>query len=464
MQTNDSTILVGAGVLNLVSAYFLIKEGYSIKIFDKAPAPVSPKANWKNQGCTFGGENVRMYTYTEADNYNPKVGGVYTNMNTIFKNTMKDGGWLIKGQETLNEREKQWISDFKEVNTAAAAQYSEDIYFVNKESRRGWETMMNEDSFLFDNTNIVNGILRIYSAQASFERAKGLHTTLGSFIDDFDPKRIVEKYPLFENAVKENHLGGAMITEGFTLQVKDFCNNLIQLLENEGAEFYWNAELTKIEYDNNNKVSGLWIDNELHTAKNYVLSLGAYAGNLLQKTATNNAIHGVLGAWLVIPNIYDALDFSMKIHKAGTNVGEDSNVTLAYENGSKVLVIGSGYGYTGNATTNRVNAEDLAVLYKSIEHTATTYFPEAFETIKSSVDYDKKYCIRSFTPNGLGIFESIESSTNGHLIITGGNNTGGFTQAPYIAEAISKVFSNEKHPMHQLFHPQRGGEINLAEA
>ena len=58
-----TTAVVGLGVVNLVTAYFLAKQGYDLVLIDKAPSPLE-KQNWRKLGCTFGGENVRMYTYT----------------------------------------------------------------------------------------------------------------------------------------------------------------------------------------------------------------------------------------------------------------------------------------------------------------------------------------------------------------------------------------------------------------
>ncbi len=144
----------------------------------------------------------------------------------------------------------------------------------------------------------------------------------------------------------------------------------------------------------------------------------------------------------------------MKIHKTG-RVGEDTNVTLVEQDGQPVLVLGSGYGYTGNSAKNHVMNTELEGIFDSLKHTAQTYFPEAYKMMKAKVDGTKKYCVRAWTPTGLGVFETIPTDRNGQLIITGGNITGGFTQSPYIAKAVVKTIEGEKHPMQQLFHPKR---------
>ena len=50
---------------------------------------------------------------------------------------------------------------------------------------------------------------------------------------------------------------------------------------------------------------------------------------------------------------------------------------------------------------------------------------------------------------------SIPTNKGGQLIITGGNNTGGFTQSPYIADAVLHTLQGKKHIMQTLFHPKR---------
>ena len=144
----------------------------------------------------------------------------------------------------------------------------------------------------------------------------------------------------------------------------------------------------------------------------------------------------------------------MKIHKTG-HVGEDTNVTLIEQNGEDVLVLGSGYGYTGNSSQNHIVTDELEGIFESLKHTAQTYFPESYEAALPYIDDTRKYCVRSWTPTGLGVFEAIPTDNNGQLIITGGNNTGGFTQAPYIADAVLCTMEEKEHPMHRLFDPER---------
>jgi len=453
LQKKNMTIIVGTGVVNLVTAYFLAKEGHKLTLIDKAPSPLK-KQDWRKLGCTFGGENVRMYTYTEADNYNEKGSQLYSKMDEAFEQVIDKNGWLVREKATLNEQEQSWIQDFHGVSPAEANQFADDIYTVNIRSGNIWYKWMEEAPELFEGVDFVPGILRIYSEEEDFKAAQKLHGRLNSLTHAMTMEEVLEECPVLRKAYKANMLGGCMTTEGFTLKVQDFCKKIIHFLMDYGAIFRWNTVFSGIQRSRFGKVEGVFVNGELEQYDNYMLSLGAYSGTTLHNTKTNNQLHGVLGVWLTIPNLHPELKYSMKIHKTG-HVGEDTNITLINQNGQPVLVLGSGYGYTGNATKNDIRNEELEGIFKSLKHTAQTYFPESYEASLSHINDTKKYCVRSWTPTGLGVFESIPTTAGGQLIITGGNNTGGFTQSPYIADAVLKTLKGDKHPMQSLFHPKR---------
>lgn len=449
----EKVAVVGCGVINLITAYFLSKQNYELVLIDKAPPPLK-NTDWKKQGCTFSGENVRMYTYTEADNYNEKGSQLYSKMNEAFEQIIDKNGWLTRNKETLNTQEHAWIKDFHTVSPEEAIQFAEDIYTVNIRCEKLWLEWKRAAPELFENTDYLDGVLRIYSEKEDFEAAQQLHRRLNSLTGVLDMEHTLLDYPVFRHAHQTDMLGGCMTTKGFTLKVQDLCKNIIRFLMDKGAEFRWETVFSGIQRNSKGDVEGIFLNQALEKFDNYVLSLGAYAGTSLRNTQTNNQLHGVLGVWLTIPNLYPELKHSMKIHKKG-HVGEDTNITLINQNEEDVLVLGSGYGYTGNSVKNDIRLNELEGIFNSLKHTAKTYFPEAFESAASYIDDTKKYCIRSWTPTGLGIFESIPATGGGQLIITGGNNTGGFTQSPYIADAVLSALTGVRHPMHQLFHPNR---------
>ena len=64
----ETVVLVGAGIVNLVTALYLVRHGYEVTVYDRAPDPRAD-APWSAYGCTRGGGDGRMFTLTEADSY-----------------------------------------------------------------------------------------------------------------------------------------------------------------------------------------------------------------------------------------------------------------------------------------------------------------------------------------------------------------------------------------------------------
>jgi folate-dependent phosphoribosylglycinamide formyltransferase PurN len=195
-------------------------------------------------------------------------------------------------------------------------------------------------------------------------------------------------------------------------------------------------------------------------ADHFVVSPGVTGNVLMRGTACENLVQGVLGVWLQIPNLHPRLQHSIKIHRRGHLV-EDINVTVAkdVETGEDILMFGGGYGYVG-LDRPRPDCPEVMALFNELEEVARIYFPKGHALAKERGTMypggKRKFCVRPFTPTGLGVFEMLPTASGGHLIITGGNNTGGFAQAPAVARAVWRAVVGEPDPIHVLFHPHRG--------
>ncbi|MEA2498746.1 MAG: hypothetical protein QOH26_1151, partial [Actinomycetota bacterium] len=191
-------------------------------------------------------------------------------------------------------------------------------------------------------------------------------------------------------------------------------------------------------------------------ASNYVISPGVYGGDLLHGTASEDKLQGVLGVWITIPNLSPQMTHSIKSARKG-HPAEDANITVTTDERERsVLVIGSGYGYTG-LDPSSIDAEQLDLLYEATEDTARFLFPKGYEAAveDGSLLASRRLCIRPWTASGLGLFEVQETDDGGRCIVTGGHNTGGFTQSLSVAQAVRATLLHRPHPMQELYHPNR---------
>jgi len=448
-----NVLLVGAGLVNLITAHRLAAEGFSVHIVDGGPDPTN-NAHWKAYGCSRGGDDARMFTLSEMDNYNDR--SLSISMNSVFDRSVGELGWNVYWRGTLSAREETWAHEYESIPTWLASQYNEDIFAFNRESGKLWEEWLARDRDVFEKCVLKEGILRIYSDKAQFDAAVERQNRIGATRSVLSPADVAAQHPALASAVATHQIAGGIMVVGFTVNAHKFIDHLLSDIQRAGGRFTWNERVSHLVRGADRQVIGVRTTDNLLCADHYVLSPGAYAGTLVEGTRSEGKIHGVLGAWLRIPNLDPALCHSLKLARKG-HITEDSNITVATDaDGHPILIIGSGYGYTGSDPRN-IDPAQLQAVYQGLIDTAEKYFPEchAAAQSKGNIEDSLKYCVRPWTTTGLGVFERIGTADGGVCVITGGHNTGGFAQSPAIAEGVLRALQGKDHPMHRLYDPER---------
>ncbi len=459
---STKVLLVGAGLVNLVTGYRLQQEGYAVHFIDARPEP-GTAYRWTAYGCSHGGDDARMFTLSEMDNYNDRQ--VSLTMNNLFRRSVTELGWNVHWKETLSGNELRWVREFEGIPVWLADKYNEDIFALSRASNPKWTRWIEGDPGLFTAALIREGILRLYSDKVQFAAAVQRQNRIGATRQVLTPAEVAQRHPALADAVRGGHVAGGIHVVGFTVNSHKFVRELLQRLRAGGAEFSWGCDAQRLERDAQNRVCGVRIDGDVLEADHYVLSTGAYGDALLSGTETKGKIHGVLGAWLRIPNLEPALHHSLKLARKG-HITEDANITVATDEcGQPILVIGSGYGHTGVDPRN-IDLALLQQIYQGLVDTAAKYFPASYRaaTEAGNLRDSFKYCVRPWTSSGLGVFEILPGARGGRCVITGGHNTGGFAQAPEIAQAVFDAFERREHPMHFAYHPNRPGVFLAAAA
>jgi glycine/D-amino acid oxidase-like deaminating enzyme len=449
-----SVAIVGAGIVNLLTALLLAREGFAVDIYDACPDPREDCAA-ATYGCTRGGANARMFTLTEADAYHDKKRGLPGETYTPFDRSISDGGWRIC-DASLSVDDLKWSGEHRDVPSWLAHTYTEDILGFNREAGERWSRLMKVEEALFDDVELREGILRLYSQPERFKAQIARQDRLGATTRVLSTAELEESYPTLREACATNLIAGGIEVVGFTLGVHDFVDRILTQLESANATFHWRERIDGIQWGASLTVKGLHAGERSVRADHYVLSPGAHSGDLLRGSLSEGIIQGVLGVWLALPNIAPGLDRSLKIARTG-HIAEDSNVTIGRDReGRPILIVGSGYGWTGLDPAN-VDAVEIQRMVEAVDDTARQFFPHAFEIARQGgmLESSRRLCVRPWTASNLGLFEIAEASGGGVLICTGGHNTGGFAQAPEVAAAVLAALRGESHPMHVLYHPQR---------
>jgi glycine/D-amino acid oxidase-like deaminating enzyme len=448
----ESVTLVGAGIVNLISALYLARAGYKVVVCERSPDP-RDDAHWTAYGCTRGGGDGRMFTLTEADSYNGRAGPG----NDLLTRPVSEDGWLVAMPGSPSGAELCWADDFHRIPPWLAASYNKDIFDVNRVAGAGWARLLESDPDLFgETTGYRDGILRLYDDEDYYRWHVARNDRVGAIRDVLTPGQVSDRYPALTEACAAGTVAGGIEVVGFTVNIHTFVARIVDLLTMEGVRFRWRTSVTGIEWAMPGLAGGLETATEVIHSDHYVLSPGAYGGELLRGTESHERIQGMLGVWLTVPNVEPRLEHSVKIARKG-HTAEETNVTLGTgESGEPVLICGSGYGWTGLDPGN-VDAAELHALFEALADTIHRFFPRAYAAARDAgtLDASRRLCVRPWTSSCLGVFETVPAAGGGALVVTGGHNTGGFTQAPAVADAVLAALDGRRHLMHTRYHPRR---------
>jgi len=452
--------LVGGGIVNLITAYHLNKNGYSVRIFEQAPDPRT-RPDWRLLGCSAGGGNCRVFSLNEARHHFLNSRHYEGEVTSPFKRTIEDNGSLAVSPDSLNACDHQWNARFESVTRELATQFHEDVVSFNRESEPLWREMIAAHPILFQKSGYIPGLFRVYATAEKFTRAQVTEKALGSIKRILSADEILRELPALRDAVETNAIAGVMEVTGFAVGIHSLVDQLIAYLSVQGVEFHWQVKIDKIERDGQGRVKGLKTGAQTIEADHYVMSMGAYSQELFADFSAANAIAPMIGLWLTIPNLTPPLNRPFKLSRAGfasKGPGEGANIVPGIDRaGRPVIHVSSGHGYIGFGQESR-RFQDVMGLGRSVEETVRSIFPKVRKLAdgREVANGDEKLaCVRPWTATGLGIFESTGTDRDGSFIITAGHNTGGFAQSPAVAMAVLAAIEHRQHPMHRLYHPRR---------
>src|ERR1700677_1677977 len=301
-STGRSVAIVGGGIVNLMTALRLVREGYAVELYDACPGP-RENHDSSRYGCTRGGDNARMFTLTEADDYHDQEHRPSQEANRCFDRGISDGGWRICNADALSNRDLSWVEAHRSVPPWLARSYTEDILGFNREAGGHWASLMDTESALFENVELRKRILRLYTEPACFEAQIARQDRVGATERVLSPGEVADRHPALVDACAADRIVGGIEVVGFTVAVHDFVTRVLALLEAAGTGIHWSRRIERICWDGAGAATGLVAQDELVSADHYVLSPGAHGGDLLRGSTSADLIHGVLGVWLTLPNV-----------------------------------------------------------------------------------------------------------------------------------------------------------------
>lgn len=209
-----SVAVIGAGIAGITTAYYLVKEGYKVVVFDQERY-AAMRTSYSNGG-QISVSNSEVWT--------------------TWSNVIKGAKWIFKKDAPLLIGTKLdydkfvWISKF--LLTTISNDYARNTVTtiqLGLESRSLYNKIIEEENLKFDQSNC--GILHFYKDQKYYNQAvlaKNLYNANNVEWDIINPDQINKLEP---NLQSQNIIGGAWTKSDWTGDIHLFCNNLKTILE-----------------------------------------------------------------------------------------------------------------------------------------------------------------------------------------------------------------------------------------
>lgn len=435
---HDGIVIVGSGAVNLVTALELLPLGRPLLVVEAGPDPRLP---WlPSTSCTMRGADARIVSLNESRHHFLKA--TPDPRRAQFDRTIADGGWLGVPPGELRERDHEWIARFRDIPPEAYPALNDQLVDCNRRGLERWQALIAQRPALFHGIT-VEQLVRIYLTPESHAAGLTGERAIGAFVGELSPAE-VDAQLASTAAYREGGYLAAVRVRGLGVNVHGFVRRAVSLLEAHGARFLWNTEIVEIARTPQDELAGLVTRDGLRMVGDHVIvSPGVPRPGTLEGLPGRELIAGVAGGWLTLPNDVAALDVPVKLARRGFAADESSAganlIPGRAADGSPVLHISSGHAYVG-ADRASLDPTWLTDLARVLHETARELFPRQYA---AAVDRGLvvpgqlgKVCVRPWTPSCLGIFDDTLDGPGGRLLVTGGHNTGGFAQAPVVADAV----------------------------
>lgn len=406
---NKSAVVVGCGIVGLLSAYFLHRAGLKVSVIDAGPNPLTNYDRAK-AGATFSGADARHVSATETSPH------ASSSMHEQIYKGVREGGWLSKDPKLLTTEEKAWMKDFDHLTKEQEHfnMFTKTVVNVNNLGKDMWRKLTQEDPDLFKDCGMQEKITVFFLDQETFFSETDVETKANPDypVKTLTLKEIIKEYPAMEEPINKGIIAGGLVLDGFAVQAISFCRNVIARMEREGVDFSWNNEVTNLE----------------EIGKNFDYYLVSTGVSIAKK------VMGVAGVWIKIPNSGFKNPFKIATPYPTGYI----NATL-FENS---LLLSGGYGFIGKDIRNE-ESQGIQTLFEDIKRNIKRVFPAIYQRALLDGTLDEKACVRPMKATGLGVFE-VENKGKAKIIYVGANNAGGFTQAPVIAQSVLDVVNERE--------------------
>ena len=390
-------IIIGGGIIGLMSAYYLHKQGKTVTIIDKSDI---------TDGTSFGNAGL-----LSAFGKNPM------SCPGVLFDTFK---LIIKGQSplsihpTLDFKIYKWLYTFAKNSTQERLKKTLILFErYGKISLDIYREMTVEDKMDFHFCQ--DGLLMVYTEQNTFDKKVELAQD-GSKYEVISKEKTKEYLPF----VNDKIIGSVLLKQNAHLDPTLLMNEVKNYLVTNGVEIITNEEVLKLEFENS-KVSKIHTSKNSYQAETFILSTGA--DDLLSSQAKNN--------FLMTPAKGYSITFEMDEKLKPKTCALFADLFMAITPRKKTVRL------TSKLELGTTDQEVVKKQIDSILHNFSL-FSNPIE-MKNIVEWTG---FRPLTPNDMPLIGCDETYTN--LVHATGLGWLGITFAPAVGKIIGDLIVKDK--------------------
>jgi len=404
-ENNRGTVVViGAGIAGLASAYYLVRDGWDVKILEK---------NTLDNNCSYGNAGMIVPSH-----FTPLAapGIVAQGIKWMFNS--KSPFYV---RPSLNPRLINWGLKFlKHANRTHVEQHASAIRDLNLYSSRLYDELAQEDNFDFELKQ--NGILMMYkSKEMQHEEIELAHRAqdLGLDVDILEGNTVQELEP----NLKLDVLGAILYRCDGKLYPPKLMQQLIQYLKAAGVAFFEETEVHKF-MTAGNRVKEAISNKGSFQADAFVLTGGAYLPQLTSKLHLNTPLMPGKGySFMYQPQGEQTLNHAALLLEA--------RVAVTPMNGQ--------IRFSGTMELGPANDRIYENRVRGIVESIPKYYPEL------KVDYPSEkiwYGYRPCSPDGLPYLGRLKKFDN--AIVAGGGGMMGLSLGPAYGKVVAYLLAGQK--------------------
>ena len=391
--------VIGAGIAGLTTAYYLVREGYSVTVYEAERYPAM-KTSFANGG--------------QVSVSNSEVWTTWSNVKKGFKWMFKkDAPLLIRPR--LDWAQWKWMAKFLYYTaTGAYEKNTKETIRLGLEASQLYREIGIEEGLSFDQS--PSGILHFYKDPEYFESAKKAQSIYRRSGVSWDILGPMQTKSLDKNLNDINGIiGGAWTWHDWTGDIHKFCYQLAGVLEKKyNVEFRYNDKIES-SYD-------LEILSDCYDT--IVIAAGVGSEKLANKVGDSLGIYPVKGYSITINNVN-------KKYLPIVSLLDDQAKIVTSTLGNRFRVAGTAELAGENYDISRDRVQPLL-----------DWVHENFPNINTH-DYTQWTCLRPMTPNMMPVVRQSKKINN--IFYHAGHGHLGWTLSPATAKQVVELIKNENN-------------------